>query len=124
MANIDCREAAFEAIRGASRKLSSSYFINQERYQQIDEICGLVDEITEFIDGDFECDSVTVYADTGRRELKFEIICDEIILERENAHTFLALARLVNGVQFSKAEPGNIRVEFIVSGLWCERIRV
>lgn len=118
MEHTGCKDAAFDIIDEASEKFGSSYFINEEKYAQLDEICGLVDEVVQVFDDEFGCDAVTVDVDPTTKELIFNIVCDEIILQHGRTHKFFALAGLVDSLRFSKAKPDSLRIEFIVSGLW------
>lgn len=111
-----CRDAAFEMVEAASEKFGNSYFLNEEKYDRLDEICSLVDELV--CDEDFGCSSVTVDVDTTTKELIFNIVCDEIILQHGRTHKFFVLAGLVDLIRFSKAKPDHLRIEIGVSGLW------
>ena len=111
-----CKDDTFDIIDEASKKFGGSYFINEEKYGRMDEICELVDEL--ICDEDFDCGSLTVDVDTTTEELIFNIVCDEIILQHGRTHRFFTLAGLVDMVRFSKAKSGKLRIEIGVSGLW------
>ncbi len=111
-----CKDAAFEIVEEASEEFGSSYFLNEEKYEKLNKICGLVDEL--MLDEDFGCDALTVDVDTMTKELIFNIVCDEIILQHGRTHKFFTLAGLVDSIKFSKAKPSKLRIEIGVSGLW------
>lgn len=111
-----CKDAALEVIDEASDEFGDSYFINEEKYGGLDEICGLVDELVQ--DEDFGCNSLTVDVDTTTKELIFNIVCDEIVLQHGRTHKFFTLAGLVDSIKFLKAKPSSLRIEVGVSGLW------
>jgi len=113
-----CRDATFEIIEEASDEFGDSYFLNEEKYGKLNEICELVDEVV--CDEDFECKAVTVDVDTTRKELIFNIECDEIILHNRHgmANPFYKLAALVDMITFSKARQDCLRIEIALSGLW------
>ena len=113
-----CKDAAFDVIDEATEKFGDAYFLNDEKYKGLDEICGLVDEVVQGIDDEFGCDSVTVDVDPTTKELIFNIVCDEIILQHGRTHRFFALMGLVDSVRFSKAKPDSVRIEIGISGLW------
>lgn len=110
-----CKNAAFEVINEASDEFGDSYFLNEEKYGKLDEICGLVDELVR--DEDFGCNSLTVDVDTAAKELIFNIVCDEIILQHGRTHKFFTLAGLVDTIKFSKAKPSGLRIE-VGMALW------
>lgn len=113
-----CKDLTYEVVDEATEKFGDSYFLNEEKYDHLDQICDLVDEIVpEFID-EFGCNAVTVSVDTTTKELIFDIVCDEIILQHGSTHKFFTLMGLVDSVRFSKAEPDRLRIEIGVSGLW------
>lgn len=111
-----CEEAALEVIAEASEKFGSSYSLNKEKCAKLNEICELVDEL--MLCEDFDCDALTVDVDTGTKELFFNIVCDEIILQRGRSHKFFTLAGMVDSIRFSKTNPNKLRIEIGVSGLW------
>lgn len=114
-----CKDAAFELIEEASEEFGDSYFLNEEKYGKIDEICALVDKIAEeLLDDEFGLNSVTVDVDTTTKELVFNIVCDEIIFQHGRTHKFFTLAGLVDSIRFSKAKSSKLRIEIGVSGLW------
>lgn len=110
-----CKDATFEVIDEASDEFGESYFLNEEKYGKLDEICELVDGLVR--DEDFGCNSLTVDVDTTRKKLIFNIVCDEIILQHGRTHKFFTLAGLVDTIKFSKAKPSSLRIEIGV-GLW------
>lgn len=118
MEYMGCKEATLDVIDEASEKFGDSYFINKEKYEQLDEICVLVDEVVQILDDESGCDSLTVDVDTTTKELIFNIVCDQIILRYGRTHKFFELAELVDSICFSKAKPDSLRVEIGVSGLW------
>lgn len=111
-----CKDAALEVIDEASDEFGDSYFINEEKYGGLDEICVLVDELVQ--DEDFGCKSLTIDVDTTTKELIFNIVCDEIVLQHGRTHKFFTLAGLVDSIKFLKAKPSSLRIEVGVSGLW------
>lgn len=113
-----CKDATFEVIDEASEKFGDSYFINEEKHERLDKICDLVDEVVQIFDDEFGCDSVTVDVDPATKELIFNIVCDEIILQHGRTHKFFELAELVDSICFSKAKPDSLRIEIGVSRLW------
>lgn len=113
-----CKDAAFEVIDEASEKFGDLYFINEAKYEQLDEICGLVDDVFQMFDDEFGCDALTVDVDPTTKELIFNIVCEEIILQHGRTHPFFSLAKLVDSIRFSKAKPDSLRIEIGVSGLW------
>mgnify|MGYP001047509391 CR=1 FL=1 len=118
MEYMGCKDAAFDVIDEASEKFGELYFINEEKYAQLEEICGLVDEVVQIFDDEFGCDAVTVDVDPTTKELIFNIVCNEVILQHGRAHKFFALAQLVDSIHFSKAKPDSLRIEIGVSKLW------
>lgn len=118
MEYVGCKDFAFDVIDEASEKFGDSYFLNEEKYGRLDEICGLVDEVVQCIDDEFGCDAVTVDVDPTTKELIFNIVCDEIILQYGRTHRFFTLMGLVDSVRFSKAKPDSLRIEIGISGLW------
>ena len=48
-----CKDAAFDVIDEATEKFGDAYFLNDEKYKGLDEICGLVDEVVQGIDDEF-----------------------------------------------------------------------
>lgn len=118
MEYVGCKDFAFDVIDEASEKFGGSYFLNEEKYGRLDEICGLVDEVVQGIDDEFGCDAVTVDVDPTTKELIFNIVCDEIILQHGRTHKFFALMELVDSVRFSKAKLDSLRIEIGISGLW------
>ena len=118
MEYIGCKESTFDVIDEASEKFGDSYFLNEEKYGCLDEICGLVDEVVQEIGDEFGCDAVTVDVDPTTKELIFNIVCDEIILQHGRTHKFFTLMELVDSVRFSKAKPDSLRIEIGMSGLW------
>lgn len=121
MEYMGCAGAAYEAVGEATEKFLESYSLNEEKYEHIKEVCGLVDEIVPELIEEFGCDNVTVSVDTASKELVFDIVCDEIILQHGSKHPFFALMGLVDSVRFSKAGPDRLRIEICVSGLWVRR---
>ncbi len=113
-----CKDAAFDVIEEATEKFGDKYFLNEMKYENLGEICDLVDEVVQIFDDEFGCGEVSVDVDTTTKELIFNIVCDQIILQHGRAHTFFKLAELADSVRFSKAKPDSIRIELIVSGLW------
>lgn len=113
-----CNDFAYDVIDEASEKFGDSYFLNEEKYERLDEICELVDEIVMGIGDEFGCDAVTVDVDPTTKELIFNIVCDEIILQHGRTHKFFALMELVDSVRFSKAKSESLRIEIGISGLW------
>lgn len=110
-----CKDATFEVIDEASDEFGDSYFLNEEKYGKLDEICGLVDELVQ--DDDFCCGALTVDVDTTSKVLIFNFVCDEIILRHGRSHKFFTLAGLVDTIKFSKAKPSSLRIEVGIS-LW------
>lgn len=113
-----CKDAAFDVIEEASDKFGDLYFLNEEKKDKLEEICGLVDDVFQMFDDEFGCDSLTVDVDTTTKELIFNIVCAEIILQHGRTHKFFELAGLVDAIRFSRATPGSIRIEVVVSGVW------
>lgn len=111
-----CKDAAFEVIDEASEEFGDSYFLNEEKYGKIEEICGLVDEL--MCNEDFGCNALTVDVDTTTKDLIFNIVCDDIVLQHGRSHKFFTLAGLVDRIKFSKAKPSSLRIEIGVCGLW------
>lgn len=113
-----CKDATFDLIDEASDKFGTKYFINEEKYKRVGEICGLIDELAQEINDEFGCNAVTVDVDTTTKELFFNIVCDEIILKHGRTHKFFTLAGLVDSICFSKAKPDNLQIKIGVSHLW------
>lgn len=113
-----CKDFAFDVIDEASKKFGHLYFINKDKYERLDEICELVDEVVLEIGDELGCDAVTVEVDTDTKELIFNIVCDEIILKHGRTNKFFTLMTLVDSVRFSKAKPDSLRIEIGVSELW------
>ena len=105
MEYMGCKDAAFDVIDEASEKFGELYFINE-------------DEVVQIFDDEFGCDAVTVDVDPTTKELIFNIVCNEVILQHGRAHKFFALAQLVDSIHFSKAKPDSLRIEIGVSKLW------
>ena len=118
MEYVGCKDFAFDVIDEASEKFGDLYSINEEKYKRLDEICGLVDELVQGIGDEFGCDEVTVDVDPITKELIFNIVCDEIILQHGRTHKFFTLMEQVDSVRFSKAAPDSLRIEIGISGLW------
>ncbi len=113
-----CRDAAFDLIDKASDRFGDSYFLNEEKNEKLEKICVLVDEVFQTFDDEFGCDALTVDVDETTKDLIFNIVCDEIILQHGRTHKFFELAGLVDAIRFSKARPDSLRIEAVVSGLW------
>lgn len=113
-----CKDLAFEVIDESSEEFGDSFFINEEKYERLDEICELVDEVVLEIDDEFGCDAVTVEVDTATMELIFNIVCDQIIMQHGRTDKFFKLVTLADSVRFSKAKPDSLRIEIGVAGLW------
>ena len=110
-----CKDAAYEVIGEASDEFGDSYFLNEEKYGKLDEICELVDELVQ--NEDFCCNALTVDVDTTTKELIFNFVCDEIIMQHGRSHIFFTLAGIVDTIKFSKAKPNSLRIEIGVD-LW------
>lgn len=111
-----CKDVTLEAIEEASDKFGDSYFLNEEKYHSLDEICDLIDEL--MCDEELDCHALTVGVDTTTKELIFTMVYDEIILQHGRTHKFFTLAKLVDAIRFSKAKPDGLCIELGVSGLW------
>lgn len=118
MEYMGCRDEALDVIDEASEKFGDQYFINEEKYEQLDEIFDLVDEVVRIFIDDGVCESVTVDVDPKTKELIFNIVCDEIILQHGRTHRFFALVQMADSLRFSKAKPDSVRIEVGVLGLW------
>lgn len=118
MEYMGCKNITFDLIDEAAKKFGGAYLLNREKYEKLDEICDLVDEVVQIFEDEFECEAVTVDIDTTTKELIFNIVCDQIILQHGRTHKFFKLAELVDSIRFSKAEPDSIRIEIGVYGLW------
>lgn len=113
-----CGEAAFDLIDEATKKFGPLYSLNREKYEKLDEICDLVDEVVWAFNEEFGCDAVTVDVDPTTKDLIFNIACDSIVLQHEAADRFFALLQQTDFVRFSKAGEDSLRVEVGVTGLW------
>lgn len=109
-----CKNAAIELIDEASDKFGDAYFINEEKYESLDEVCSLIDELAQGVD----CQEVRVRVDTTTKELIFIVVCDEIIIEHEMKENFAALAGLISSMRFSTPKVDSLRMEFCIYGLW------
>lgn len=118
MEYMGCREAAFDVFEEASEKFKGLYVINVKKKEKLEEICDLVDEVFQIFDDEFGCDALTVDVDETTKELIFNIVCDEIILQHGRTHKFFELVGLVDAIRFSKAKPSSLRIEVVVSELW------
>lgn len=113
-----CKDFAVDVIEEATEKFGRSYSINEEKYGRLDEIYGLVDDVILGIGDESGCDEVTVDVDEATKELIFNIVCDEIILQHGRVNKFFELMALVDSVRFSQAKYDKLRIEIGVSGLW------
>ena len=113
-----CRNDVFNLIDEASAKFKPFYSLNKEKYDLMDDICDLVDEVVWEIDSRISRDAIDVEVDQATKEFFFRIVCDDLIVKHGRENPFFKLMGLVDSVRFSSAGADLLRIEIGVHGLW------
>jgi len=113
-----CKDAVFGVVNEATVKFSDLYYLNKEKYEGLDEICNIADEVVQMLDEEFGGASMAVQVDTTTKDLIFNMVCDELTVQDQKTGKFLELVGVTDGLRFSKASDDRLRIEVLVSGLW------
>lgn len=109
-----CYDDVKDMVDEASAQFGEGYELNRYKFNQLDEICEIVDELVL----EFECECVDIAVDDMTKQLTIAIECDEMILIGGRTHEFFKLIAMLDSFVFSKAKRDTLRVEFNLNNMW------
>ena len=112
------RDAVFEAVDKASKEFGTGYALNGKRYAELGKMCELVGKAARVLSEEYELYTVRADVEMERKELIFEVVSDQLVVEGEMTPVFLELMFLADTVNFDKAGEDRLRTEIVVRGLW------
>ena len=107
-------EAAILAIEAAERFGGSHLILNKRRVLELKLIMSHIEHLANEFDGD----SVDMQVDEDNRVLKLSVEISELVCQSEGDEFVHELVSMVDGVSFSKSKDGNLKIDFVIDGLW------
>lgn len=101
-----CYDCVVDVADEATQIYSRHYKRNDEKYQQLQNICECVDELFREVDGVF----VDVSVNDVTKQLTIDIGCDDVIFENGRSHMFFNVIQMFDSFEFSKTKDGYLRI--------------
>lgn len=116
-----CLESAEELVEEATQEFCGKYSLNNEKFEELKDICTSVDEfVYDVLD---DCICVDTSVDENTKQFTIDVLLDDgVILSYENSSSFFGLIQKLSSFSFTKTKDGYLRVSFNLDGMW-DRVR-
>ncbi len=113
MKSSELHQAITETVKEELVRAQGRYLVSPERFNQIEDICTMIDSLLEYI----ECDFIDVLVQEPRKTIILSIVCDEIILRHSEDSQFSEIIQKADSFSFSKYDNEHIRINLNIEGL-------
>lgn len=110
---INCFDIVSEVVEEASSQFGSTWSVNQERFDILEQYCSLLDNIAEESNGE----SFEVEVDDITMEISISVECNDIIIRNVDS-VYLDLFQRAISIEFYAASNGNVVMKLKFPSVW------
>lgn len=108
---------AIDLVLKVTEQYGEAVVLSGDTTQRLSGICELIEAFIQRVDCEY-CD-VGVLLDT--MQLVITVVCDEVIVSRQDSGDFYKLISMVDGFSVIRHGPETLRIEFRLNHVWRKR---